>query len=158
MCCILAMFVSIWMNNIYMYIHIYLLHPLSIPRYKMLSEFTWPNFDGSEQEGCQILVREQNLGHDVAYGTSKLFIRTPKTLFTLEEARTRLIPPIVVFLQKVTTYLLRVVTSPFQIVFIFKVIYYNLYNFDRPIYIIRICLLKLNSNVACIMYVFFGFF
>ncbi|XP_072029754.1 unconventional myosin-Id-like [Amphiura filiformis] len=71
-----------------------------LQRYKMLSEFTWPNFSGEDKEGCQVLVKEQNLGHDVAYGVSKLFIRTPKTIFTLEEARGQLIPSIVVFLQK----------------------------------------------------------
>ena len=68
----------------------------------MLSEFTWPNYAGDDKEGCQILVKEQNLEHDVAYGASKLFIRTPKTIFILEEARAKLIPPIVVFLQKVS--------------------------------------------------------
>ena len=44
---------------------------------------------------------------DVAYGTTKLFIRTPKTLVTLEERRNELIPHIIVLLQKVLTFSLK---------------------------------------------------
>ncbi|CAG0910527.1 unnamed protein product, partial [Cyprideis torosa] len=42
----------------------------------------------------------QGYDHDVEYGNSKIFIRSPRTLFQLEEARTRLIPAIVTFIQK----------------------------------------------------------
>jgi len=38
---------------------------------------------------------------DVAYGNTKIFIRTPNTLVTLEEKRAELIPHIIVLLQKV---------------------------------------------------------
>ncbi|KAG7219401.1 hypothetical protein INR49_002833 [Caranx melampygus] len=38
---------------------------------------------------------------DVAYGHTKLFVRTPRSLFTLEQERAALIPILVLFLQKV---------------------------------------------------------
>ncbi|XP_038044734.1 unconventional myosin-Id-like [Patiria miniata] len=73
-----------------------------LQRYKMLSQFTWPNFrGGADRQGVEILLREKQLEHDVAYGKTKLFIRTPRTVYALEEARTQLIPPIAVFLQKI---------------------------------------------------------
>ena len=68
----------------------------------MLSQFTWPNFRGGvDKQGVQILLREQGLEEDVAYGKTKLFIRTPRSVYILEEARGRLLPAIAVFLQKV---------------------------------------------------------
>ncbi|XP_037090493.1 unconventional myosin ID-like [Pollicipes pollicipes] len=70
-------------------------------RYKMISQFTWPNFHGdSDKEGVKILIKEQNFVDDVKYGKTKIFLRSPQTLFALEQARGRLIPHIVIFLQK----------------------------------------------------------
>ncbi|KAF0301962.1 Myosin-IA [Amphibalanus amphitrite] len=70
-------------------------------RYKMISQFTWPNFHGeSDKEGVKILIKEQNFVDDVKYGKTKIFLRSPQTLFKLEQARGRLIPHIVIFLQK----------------------------------------------------------
>ncbi|KAK8394631.1 hypothetical protein O3P69_005830 [Scylla paramamosain] len=46
-------------------------------RYKMISQYT-----------------------DVKYGKTKIFVRSPQTLFALEQARAKLIPGIVIFLQK----------------------------------------------------------
>ena len=53
---------------------------------------------GVDKQGVQILLREQGLEDDVAYGKTKLFIRTPRTVYALEEARSHLIPPIAMFL------------------------------------------------------------
>uniref|UniRef100_A0A672LZ30 Unconventional myosin-Id n=1 Tax=Sinocyclocheilus grahami TaxID=75366 RepID=A0A672LZ30_SINGR len=39
--------------------------------------------------------------HDVAYGKTKVFIRTPRTIFSLEEQRAEMVKRIVLFLQKV---------------------------------------------------------
>ncbi|XP_041029601.1 unconventional myosin-Id isoform X2 [Carcharodon carcharias] len=73
-----------------------------LQRYKMISEFTWPNHDmRSDQEAVKKLVECCGFQHDVAYGKTKLFIRTPRTLFTLEDRRTQMIERIVLFLQKV---------------------------------------------------------
>lgn len=73
-----------------------------LKRYKMISQYTWPNFKGgSDKEGTRVLINEKGFAGDVKYGHTKLFIRTPGTLFALENARAELIPSIVVLLQKV---------------------------------------------------------
>ncbi|XP_029428879.1 unconventional myosin-Id isoform X1 [Rhinatrema bivittatum] len=71
-------------------------------RYKMISEFTWPNHDlSSDKEAVRKLIDYCGFQHDVAYGKTKIFIRTPRTLFTLEEKRAQMLIRIIVFLQKV---------------------------------------------------------
>ncbi|NXC88753.1 MYO1D protein, partial [Cercotrichas coryphoeus] len=71
-------------------------------RYKMISEFTWPNHElPSDKDAVRKLIECHGFQHDVAYGKSKLFIRTPRTLFTLEELHAKMLVRIVLFLQKV---------------------------------------------------------
>uniref|UniRef100_A0A8B9Q2E7 Unconventional myosin-Id n=1 Tax=Apteryx owenii TaxID=8824 RepID=A0A8B9Q2E7_APTOW len=71
-------------------------------RYKMISEFTWPNHDlPSDKEAVKKLIECCGFQHDVAYGKTKIFIRTPRTLFTLEELHAKMLVRIVLFLQKV---------------------------------------------------------
>ncbi|KAL2295156.1 hypothetical protein Nmel_018311 [Mimus melanotis] len=71
-------------------------------RYKMISEFTWPNHDlPSDKDAVRKLIECHGFQHDVAYGKTKLFIRTPRTLFTLEELHAKMLVRIVLFLQKV---------------------------------------------------------
>ena len=54
----------------------------------MISQFTWPNFRaGSDKDGTQVLIQERNFAHDVKYGKTKIFIRSPGTLFALETVR-----------------------------------------------------------------------
>lgn len=68
----------------------------------MISEFTWPNHDlPSDKEAVKKLVEHCGFQDDVAYGKTKIFIRTPRTLFTLEELRAQMLVRIVLFLQKV---------------------------------------------------------
>lgn len=70
-------------------------------RYKMLSEYTWPNFrGGSDKEGVRVLMNEKKFSNDVKYGHTKIFIRSPQTLFGLEKMRNDMIPHIVIFLQR----------------------------------------------------------
>lgn len=70
-------------------------------RYKMISEYTWPNFRaGTDKDGVRVLLNEQNFTNDVKFGQTKIFIRSPQTLFALERARNDMIPSIVVLLQK----------------------------------------------------------
>lgn len=55
-------------------------------RYKMISQYTWPNFHGgTDREGTKILVEEQGFSNDVKYGNTKIFVRSPQTLFALEQ-------------------------------------------------------------------------
>uniref|UniRef100_A0A6I8NN19 Unconventional myosin-Id n=1 Tax=Ornithorhynchus anatinus TaxID=9258 RepID=A0A6I8NN19_ORNAN len=71
-------------------------------RYKMLSKFTWPNHDlPSDEEAVKKLIECCGFQDDVAYGKTKLFIRTPRTLFTLEDLHAEMLVRIVLFLQKV---------------------------------------------------------
>lgn len=64
-------------------------------RYKMVSQYTWPNFHGgADREGVRILIQQQNFEHEVVYGRSKLFIRSPQTLFMLEQVRALLAFPV----------------------------------------------------------------
>lgn len=68
----------------------------------MISEFTWPNHDlPSDKDAVKKLIECHGFQHDVAYGKTKIFIRTPRTLFTLEELHAKMLVRIVLFLQKV---------------------------------------------------------
>lgn len=70
-------------------------------RYKMISQFTWPNFrSGNDKDGVKVIMDERGYSNDVRYGKTKIFIRSPKTLFELENARNLLIPEIVTLIQK----------------------------------------------------------
>lgn len=72
-----------------------------LKRYKMISQFTWPNFrSGSDKEGIRVIMEERGFAKDVKYGKTKIFIRSPRTLFSLEHARNLLIPGIVTLIQK----------------------------------------------------------
>ncbi|XP_063384336.1 unconventional myosin ID [Cydia fagiglandana] len=71
-----------------------------LKRYKMLSQYTWPNFRGaSDKDAVMVLLKDLQVT-DVQFGHTKLFIRSAKTLHGLEAARAALIPSIVVLLQK----------------------------------------------------------
>ncbi|CAH2281774.1 unconventional myosin-Ig [Pelobates cultripes] len=71
-------------------------------RYKMTCEYTWPNhLMGSDMEATKALIEQHEFQNDVAYGHTKVFIRTPQTLFSLEQERSQLIPIIVLLIQKV---------------------------------------------------------
>lgn len=71
-------------------------------RYKMLSAGTWPNFyGGTDKDGCKRLIDDHQFTNDVKWGKTKIFIRSPQTIATLENKRADLIPNIVIFLQKV---------------------------------------------------------
>lgn len=74
----------------------------------MISEFTWPNHDlPSDKEAVKRLLQGCGFEHDVAYGKTKVFIRTPRTIFSLEEQRAEMVKRIVLFLQKVRAQYLR---------------------------------------------------
>ncbi|XP_030645361.1 unconventional myosin-Ig [Chanos chanos] len=73
-----------------------------LQRYKMTCEYTWPNhLMASDREAVEAIVVQHGFEGDVAYGHTKLFVRTPRSLFTLEQERAALIPILVLFLQKV---------------------------------------------------------
>ncbi|KAL7293199.1 hypothetical protein TKK_0013344 [Trichogramma kaykai] len=72
-----------------------------LKRYKMISQYTWPNFRGkTAMDGVKMMMDDKGFSNDVQYGHSKIFIRSPRTLFALEKARSDLIPSIVILIQK----------------------------------------------------------
>ncbi|XP_072269534.1 unconventional myosin-Ig-like [Pyxicephalus adspersus] len=74
-----------------------------LQRYKMTCEYTWPNhLMNSDMEATKALIDQHDFQNDVAYGYTKVFIRTPQTLFSLEQERAQLIPIIVLLIQKVS--------------------------------------------------------
>ncbi len=67
----------------------------------MISSSTWPNFKGNDKSGVEALLKGVNLQNDAEYGKTKIFIRTPQSITTLEEMRSAKIPEIVLLLQRV---------------------------------------------------------
>lgn len=52
----------------------------------MISQYTWPNFRGErDMDGVRTLMNEKHFSDDVKYGHTKIFIRSPQTLFALEK-------------------------------------------------------------------------
>ncbi|ESO12657.1 hypothetical protein HELRODRAFT_187944 [Helobdella robusta] len=73
-----------------------------LKRYKIISASTWPTFrKGSDQDGTRLIIRENNFESDVKYGKTKIFIRSPKTMFALEQKREDNIPKIAKIMQRV---------------------------------------------------------
>uniref|UniRef100_H2M014 Myosin IG n=1 Tax=Oryzias latipes TaxID=8090 RepID=H2M014_ORYLA len=73
-----------------------------LQRYKMTCEYTWPNhLMASDRDAVEAIIRQHGFQDDVAFGHTKLFVRTPRSLFTLEQERAALIPILVLFLQKI---------------------------------------------------------
>lgn len=63
------------------------LYEMFLARYKCLSKQTWPHFNGPAREGVQILANELNYDkEEYRMGKTKIFIRSPKTLFATEDA------------------------------------------------------------------------
>ncbi|KAF6719942.1 Unconventional myosin-Ig [Oryzias melastigma] len=73
-----------------------------LQRYKMTCEYTWPNhLMASDRDAVEAIITQHGFQDDVAFGHTKLFVRTPRSLFTLEQERAALIPILVLFLQKI---------------------------------------------------------
>ncbi|XP_073519453.1 unconventional myosin-Ia isoform X2 [Phyllobates terribilis] len=75
-----------------------------LDRYKMLSRQTWPKSRGDPRDGVKAMLTDPqvNISSDeVAYGRTKLFIRTPSTLFALEELRRKKMDELATLIQKI---------------------------------------------------------
>ena len=70
----------------------------------MIVEKTWPTYKGLDKDGVTVIVNETGFSEDVKYGRTKLFIRTPRTVFDLEKRRAEILPKLVLFLQRVRPY------------------------------------------------------
>ncbi|XP_066440553.1 unconventional myosin-Ia [Eleutherodactylus coqui] len=74
-----------------------------LERYKMLSKKTWPKFSGDPRDGVRAMLSDPEVSiasEELAYGRTKLFIRTPSTLFDLEEKRRRKLGELATLIQK----------------------------------------------------------
>ena len=70
-------------------------------RYKMLSSATWPSWQGSPRDGIKDLFNCLHFDQEeFAYGKTKVFIRNPLTLFTMEEMRRARLHDLATLLQK----------------------------------------------------------
>ncbi|XP_019466818.1 unconventional myosin-Ia [Meleagris gallopavo] len=71
-----------------------------LKRYKMLSRRTWPHWMGSDREGTEVLLAELKFPpEEVAYGHTKIFIRSPRTLFDLEKRRQQRVAELATLIQ-----------------------------------------------------------
>lgn len=72
-----------------------------LQRYKLLSPKTWPlPKSGTDEANTVVIMEELKLMSDCVKGKTKLFIRSPQTVFKLEELRSTKIPGVVILLQK----------------------------------------------------------
>eukprot|EP01135_Chromosphaera_perkinsii_P001858 Nk52_evm7s212 gene=Nk52_evmTU7s212 len=59
-------------------------------RYAILTQKTWPQWNGPPKEGVKFLLGHANIEHDQwQLGQTKVFIKSPESLFLLEELRER---------------------------------------------------------------------
>uniref|UniRef100_A0AAQ4R5Q2 Unconventional myosin-Ib n=1 Tax=Gasterosteus aculeatus aculeatus TaxID=481459 RepID=A0AAQ4R5Q2_GASAC len=73
-----------------------------LERYKMLCKRTWPHWKGPAREGVEVLMADLQVpADDFSYGRSKIFIRNPRTLFSLEERRRQCLQDLATLIQKI---------------------------------------------------------
>ncbi|EFB28870.1 hypothetical protein PANDA_004108, partial [Ailuropoda melanoleuca] len=72
-----------------------------LERYRLLSRSTWPCWNGGDREGVEKVVGELSLSsEELAFGKTKVFIRSPKALFHLEERRRLRLQQLATLIQK----------------------------------------------------------
>uniref|UniRef100_A0A8C3JWY9 Unconventional myosin-Ia n=1 Tax=Calidris pygmaea TaxID=425635 RepID=A0A8C3JWY9_9CHAR len=72
-----------------------------LQRYKMLSPRTWPHWTGSHREGTKVLLEDLAFPpEELAFGHTKIFIRSPRTLFDLERRRQERVAELATLIQK----------------------------------------------------------
>ncbi|XP_068557626.1 unconventional myosin-Ib isoform X3 [Cebidichthys violaceus] len=73
-----------------------------LERYKMLCKQTWPHWRGPAREGVEVLMADLQVPtEEFSYGRSKIFIRNPRTLFSLEERRRQCLQDLATLIQKI---------------------------------------------------------
>ncbi|NXU68412.1 MYO1A protein, partial [Horornis vulcanius] len=72
-----------------------------LQRYKMLNPRTWPRWDGGDREGAEVLLAGLAFpAEELAFGHTKIFIRSPRTLFDLERRRQERVAQLATLIQK----------------------------------------------------------
>ncbi|KAM4046556.1 unconventional myosin-Ia isoform 2-T2 [Anomaloglossus baeobatrachus] len=75
-----------------------------LDRYKMVSRQTWPKCRGEPRDDVKALLTDPQVNisaNEISYGRTKLFIRTPETLFALEELRRKKMDELATLIQKI---------------------------------------------------------
>ncbi|XP_057558147.1 unconventional myosin-Ia [Hippopotamus amphibius kiboko] len=73
-----------------------------LERYRLLSRSTWPRWNGGDREGVEKVLGELSVSsEELAFGKTKIFIRSPKTLFYLEDQRRLQLQQLAMLIQKV---------------------------------------------------------
>ncbi|XP_054859456.1 unconventional myosin-Ia-like isoform X4 [Eublepharis macularius] len=73
-----------------------------LERYKMLCTETWPHWKGSARDGVQTLLSSLPIdSKELAYGHTKIFIRTPALLFDLEDRRQQRVQDLAALIQAI---------------------------------------------------------
>ncbi|XP_022215250.2 unconventional myosin-Ia isoform X1 [Drosophila obscura] len=80
----------------------HLLHVKFFHRYKLLNSLTWPHFHGGSQvEGIALIIRNLPLpSAEFTIGTKNVFVRSPRTVYELEQFRRLRIGELAVLIQK----------------------------------------------------------
>ncbi|NXD72372.1 MYO1A protein, partial [Eolophus roseicapillus] len=72
-----------------------------LERYKMLGSRTWPRWTGTDRAGAEALLEELAFPpEELAFGHTKIFIRSPRTLFDLERRRQERVVQLATLIQK----------------------------------------------------------
>lgn len=72
-----------------------------LSRYKMICSHTWPKWRGSPVEGVTVLLRSLPIpSAEFTFGRSKIFVRSPRTVFELEDFRRMRLNDLALLIQK----------------------------------------------------------
>lgn len=90
--------VNLWRSGHYYHIA----HNKFLTRYKLLSPLTWPHFNnGTVIEGIALIIRALPLPTpEFTIGRCHVFIRSPRTVFELEECRKKRLDYLATLIQK----------------------------------------------------------
>ncbi|XP_028141300.1 unconventional myosin-Ib [Diabrotica virgifera virgifera] len=73
-----------------------------VQRYKMISGNTWPRWRGSPIEGASLILRSLPIpSAEFTFGRTKLFVRSPRTVFELEDFRKARLHDLAMLIQKI---------------------------------------------------------
>lgn len=90
--------VNLWRTGHYFHIN----HNKFYNRYKLLSDITWPHYNnGTIVEAIAIIIRSIPLPiAEFTIGRNNVFIRSPRTVFELEELRKKRLDYLAIYIQK----------------------------------------------------------
>jgi myosin-1 len=70
-------------------------------RYRIILPETYPIFKNTPKHGTEIIIKALGIpSEEVRFGKTKVFLKSPKTLFSLEEKRANEMPKVVITMQK----------------------------------------------------------